>query len=138
MIVLNNLIIITMLKTDIIDYLGNKIETVKDLENYLFTLNKYYYNNEAKISDQEYDMLYNILKKEMPNSSVISQVGHIPDTKKVKLPIYMGSLDKIKPGKPSLTKFLDYKGSFVISEKLDGISMLVVFNKFTMEMLYTG
>ena len=57
-----------------------------------------YYNGEAKISDDEYDVLKEICKKEHPGHPYFSEVGSPIKIKnqKINLPYVLGSLNKIK------------------------------------------
>jgi NAD-dependent DNA ligase/predicted GIY-YIG superfamily endonuclease len=90
-----------------------------------------YYISELKentlLTDNEYDILREyILKKDPSNALANDQQTQIKnDTAKVKLPYEMWSMDKIKPDTNALTKFKQtYKGPYVISAKVDGVSAL--------------
>ena len=90
-----------------------------------------YYISELKenslLTDNEYDILREyILKKDPSNALANDQQTQIKnDTTKVKLPYEMWSMDKIKPDTNALTKFKQtYKGPYVISAKVDGVSAL--------------
>ena len=90
-----------------------------------------YYISELKentlLTDNEYDILREyILKKDPANALANDQQTQIKnDTTKVKLPYEMWSMDKIKPDTNALTKFKQtYKGPYVISAKVDGVSAL--------------
>ena len=90
-----------------------------------------YYISELKentlLTDNEYDILREyILKKDPTNALANDQQTQIKnDTTKVKLPYEMWSMDKIKPDTNALTKFKQtYKGPYVISVKVDGVSAL--------------
>jgi NAD-dependent DNA ligase/predicted GIY-YIG superfamily endonuclease len=90
-----------------------------------------YYISELKentlLTDNEYDILREyILKKDPSNALANDQQTQIKnDTSKVKLPYEMWSMDKIKPDTNALTKFKEtYKGPYVVSAKVDGVSAL--------------
>jgi NAD-dependent DNA ligase/predicted GIY-YIG superfamily endonuclease len=90
-----------------------------------------YYISELKesslLTDNEYDILREyILKKDPTNALANDQQTQIKnDNTKVKLPYEMWSMDKIKPDTNALTKFKQtYKGPYVISAKVDGVSAL--------------
>ena len=101
-------------------------ETLDQLEQYLLALDKEYTYGESPVSDQEYDILKEFLQSCRPTSKVLNKVGHIPEKELVTLPVWMGSLDKVKPETSALVRFLkNPKYNFVISEKLDGISLLL-------------
>ena len=90
-----------------------------------------YYISDLKenslLTDNEYDILReHILKKDPTNAVANDQQTQIKDnTSKVKLPYEMWSMDKIKPDTNALTKFKEkFKGPYVISAKVDGVSAL--------------
>lgn len=91
-----------------------------------------YYNDQPVISDEIYDFLIDILKDLEPGNPTLKKVGSkiikTKDKVKVKLPYYMGSMDKIKPTDESqIEKWKQqYKKPYVYSDKLDGISALFV------------
>jgi DNA ligase (NAD+) len=91
-------------------------------------LSDIYYNSDTnRVTDETYDQLIDHLRKIDPNNKYFTEVGAPVDNKdKVKLPFSMGSLNKIKPGSPlhSIDNWLNkYKGPFIISDKLDGMSL---------------
>ena len=90
-----------------------------------------YYISDSKentlLTDNEYDILREyILKKDPTNVTAKEQHTQIKlDKSKVKLPYEMWSMDKIKPDTNAIDKFKKkYKGPYVISAKLDGVSAL--------------
>jgi len=90
-----------------------------------------YYISDLKensiLTDNEYDILReHILKKDPTNALANDQQTQIADnSSKVKLPYEMWSMDKIKPDTNALTKFKEkFKGPYVISAKVDGVSAL--------------
>ena len=92
----------------------------------------YYNTDKPLLSDKTFDILETILKERYPESELFKTIGApiaiLED--KVKLPYYLGSLDKVKPGEKVLTKWLkDNEGSVLISEKLDGLSCLLIIEK---------
>lgn len=102
-----------------------------DQEKVFKTLDRaYHVKGKPLVSDELYDKLRSI-------SGTKGYVGCDvpPDKKKVMLPYWMGSLDKI----PNVEKFaLKYKDTtFVISDKLDGISALLVFEPGQVCKMYT-
>jgi DNA ligase (NAD+) len=108
--------------------------TEKELVELIYKANQYYYVKGRPImTDDEYDSLIDYSKKKYPkNKKIIA--GHssvdlsIESTKsKIQLPYEMWSMDKIKPDTDELKKWTDkFKGSYVISCKLDGVSCLYV------------
>lgn len=104
---------------------------------------KVYYNNggglppkvvewfEDTITDEVFDTLEDILRENYPKSPYFkNNIGAPVSTKsnasmrKTELPVFMPSLDKIKPDSARLESFIK-KGPFVISAKLDGVSLLI-------------
>jgi DNA ligase (NAD+) len=99
------------------------------LEDIIRLANEDYYNDESKLSDEIYDMIKNILEYKYPNSEVLTNVGAEVTSEKVTLPVYMGSMDKLKPDTRSLDNwFAKYAGPYITSHKLDGISLLLDHN----------
>lgn len=132
--------LIKELNNDPIQFITDK--DIKILEKVIEYSADKYYNDQPVISDETYDFLIDILKDLEPDNPTLKKVGaKIAKTKdkvKVKLPHYMGSMDKIKPTDEShLEKWRQqYKKPYVYSDKLDGISALFV-NRDKKLCLYT-
>jgi len=113
-------------------------------ENIIIEILKYldenYFNSEyvTILNDSEYDLLREYAKHKYGNNSYFNCIGSsIQCIEKAKLPIFMGSMDKIKPDTNDLSNWLKkYKGKYIISAKLDGVSGLYVKEK-SVEKLYT-
>jgi len=105
-----------------------KMLTEKQMETILDEAQKAYYNDPENtlLTDNEYDIIKEYMEKKYPKNKVLDQIGApIQDKNKVKLPYFMASMDKIKPDTNALQKWKDkYKGPYVLSAKLDGISGL--------------
>lgn len=85
----------------------------------------YHSTDKPLVSDKVYDILYDILKERDPDNLFFKIIGAKVKmtTSMVKLPFPMGSLNKIKPDNDFLDKWLiKFKGPYVVSDKLDGIS----------------
>jgi NAD-dependent DNA ligase len=100
--------------------------TDEELTKLLKKLADAYYNTDKPlVEDITYDILFDTLKERDPTNPFLKEVG-APikiERKKVKLPYPMGSLEKIKPNTGSLESWLKkFRGPFVISDKLDGVS----------------
>lgn len=94
-------------------------------------INDYYNTDKPLLTDNTFDILENILREKKPNSKAFDNVGApvVNPADAVKLPYYLGSLDKVKPNEKSLTKWLSkHNKQIVISEKLDGLSSLLVIS----------
>ena len=101
----------------------------QDLENIIKEANVDYYNNESQITDEIYDIVKNILEYKYPQSELLTEVGAAVLTNKVPLPTYMGSMDKLKPDTSALKRWIaGYSGPYIVSDKLDGISLLIDCN----------
>ena len=100
--------------------------------------NQYYNDGNPLLTDHQYDLLIDKLKKLDPNNKLLSQIGcKIHSKNKVKLPFHMGSMDKIKPDGESISKWMKtYDNSYVVSDKLDGTSALLVYKNKKLN-LYT-
>lgn len=97
----------------------------KELEKVLRHLSDLYYNKEESlVTDEIFDILKEHLKKLNHKNKFLTEIGApVASNEEVKLPFPMGSLEKIKPDTDELQKFIKkYKGKYVISDKLDGIS----------------
>jgi DNA ligase (NAD+) len=97
------------------------------------------YRNTEKLlmTDEEYDAGLETLRGLAPNHPLLTQIG-ADEEKSVTLPSKMPSLDKVIYGEGALEKWKkkNVKGSYVISEKLDGISCLYVSAGLTDRRLY--
>jgi DNA ligase (NAD+) len=124
--------IIKNLNEDLENTLDNLKET--QLKKVIDHLRKEYFNkNENLVEDHVYDYIKEYYEDKF--DKVISEVGHKIEKNKVKLPYYMGSLDKIKPSTSVFNKWIDkYPGPYICTYKLDGISALLCKknNKFYM------
>lgn len=117
------------------DNLRNILSTIdtKDIVNLIQDSN-FHYHEEGKplFSDKIYDEIRDFLVEKDPSNQILKQIGsEVIGDNKVKLPFYLGSMDKIKPTQEVLyDKWVNkFKGPYVISSKLDGISILVYFTK---------
>jgi DNA ligase (NAD+) len=100
-----------------------------------------YYNStiDTILDDSMFDILKDYIKEVNPTSNVLKTIGAniCINKSKVKLPYFMGSMDKIKPDTDSLKKWkVKYKDDYVITAKLDGVSGLYEL-KENKEYLYT-
>ena len=105
-----------------------------------------YYNTvntgQVLLTDNEYDILQDYLKERYPTNPYFTSasVGAAPTTtNKTKLPVYMGSMNKIKPSETNaIFNWINiYKGPYIVSCKLDGVSGLYVREIDGTEKLYT-
>ena len=118
---------IQSLLKDPINYL--KTKNKKNIVNFLQQCDTAFFNTSSTlVSDDMYDLLKDYLKKLDPKNPYFKRVGADEETK-VKLPFWMGSLDKIKDNEKAIDNWKKkYDGSSIISDKLDGISCLFYKN----------
>lgn len=123
-----------MTKNDFINFITNSnLDILYNIKN---ILDDYYYNSESIIDDYKYDILLEYIKK--IDSKYINNIGSkIRDNDiDIKLPFWLGSLDKIKLNEPDkLEKWIYYikynqevkskETKYVITDKLDGISCML-------------
>jgi DNA ligase (NAD+) len=77
------------------------------------------------ITDNQYDLLEEYIKEKYPKNMVVGKIGAPVEKHKAKLPYEMASMDKIKPDTKALAAWkAKYKGPYVLSCKLDGVSGL--------------
>lgn len=96
----------------------------------------YHTRNKKFLSDERYDIIKDIFAERFPKSSYLKKVGAAVKGRKEQLPHYMPSLDKIKPG--AVSPWLDLnKGPYITSDKLDGISLQLVYEQGKLTKAYT-
>lgn len=102
-------------------------DNVKKIVTFLNKANEAYRNTSKPIvSDEIYDAIEDHLRELDPENPFFSKVGAVPLLNKVKLPYWMGSLDKIKDDPKAIEKWkTTYSNDVLISDKLDGNSALI-------------
>lgn len=95
------------------------------LEKFIQKCNKCYHNNQSIISDNQYDILIDYVKLNYPDSTVLTSIGSTVIKEKVTLPTFLGSMDKVKSISSWVKK---YPNNWILSDKLDGISLLLTKN----------
>ena len=87
-----------------------------------------YFNCKSPVmEDATYDAEEEVLRREDPDNTFFDEVGELPDADAVQLPVPMPSLKKVKPDESSFGRFVRRTtGPYVCSDKLDGISALLV------------
>ena len=100
--------------------------TEKKLNKMMEYASDVYYNTKQTImTDSEYDIVKEFVENKFPKSKMANAIGAPVRKDKVTLPYFMGSMDKIKPDTGAIDKWKGkYKGPYVISCKLDGVSGL--------------
>lgn len=87
-----------------------------------------YYNSDTKVEDYRYDLLVDVMKNR--DVSTVTEVGvKLRDEEiAIKLPCYMGSMDKVKPNDTKeFNQWMSKNShdSYIVSDKLDGVSGLL-------------
>jgi NAD-dependent DNA ligase len=102
--------------------------SIKEIATLLKKTNKAYTQGHPILTDDLYELVFNYLAKLAPEHPLVSSEVGAPVTAKqrVPLPVWMGSLNKIKDDPVGLERWATKnKGPYVVSDKLDGISALV-------------
>lgn len=100
--------------------------------------NEFYYNSDKLVfSDEVYDILKEALQERSPDNPVLKEIGSniiVGENDRTELPFHMGSMSKIKDKNSIQTWMQTYMGPYIISDKLDGVSGLLVYsqNKYTL------
>lgn len=106
-----------------IKFLDQMSET--QLTDMLRYASKKYYNDEPVLTDNQFDIIKDYIEKKYPSNKVVGEIGAEVERNKVKLPYLMASMDKIKPDTGALNTWKQrFKGPYIISCKLDGVSGL--------------
>ena len=97
----------------------------------------YYNSSDSFLTDRQFDYLETLIIKRNPKSIVLKTGADIKITdgkiRKVALPYYMGSMDKLQ----DFTSW-DKTGPYLITEKLDGISLLYENDGGTLRLFTRG
>lgn len=120
-------------------YKYSKNLSVNELESILNELSEYYYNKKKPlVSDVIYDLLIDVLREKDPNNNLLTSVGKSAKSD-VKLPYFMPSLDKNMSDTKFIKRWLKkYTGSYIVSDKLDGVSAMLVKNNNKYELFTRG
>ena len=109
----------------------------KELTDIIHLANTKYHNQCPIMTDNQYDIIKEFIEYKYPGNVSINEIGAEVERNKVKLPYEMPSMDKIKPDTKSLSNWKHkFKGPYVLSCKLDGVSALYVTTGLTPK-LYT-
>jgi NAD-dependent DNA ligase len=107
--------------------------SIDEIEKILIYASDKYYNDEPVITDAIFDTIREFLELKAPKSKVLKLIGapisNIKSKDKVKLPYYLGSMDKIKPPSNKLDNWCKkYEAPYILTDKLDGVSALLVYS----------
>jgi len=113
--------------------------TTEKIVSLLKDLSYEYYKGNQILSDDIFDTIKNYLATRDPSNPFLKEVGASVPGKKVSLPFWMGSLDKIREDERALEKWkINHAGTVTISDKLDGNSALLVYSKKSIKMYSRG
>jgi DNA ligase (NAD+) len=121
-------------------------ETLNDLSedeiaNVIQYLNHQYHNKGVTpVNDNIYDLIVAHLKELNDKHPILLHVGALVDTndsRKEKLPVFMGSMDKIKDEASLISFKKKYGPTYTVSDKLDGVSALLYKEKEQLFKLYS-
>lgn len=101
----------------------------EELHDYIRELDKQYHELGINtVSDNEYDKIRDLYEGKFGTSD---EIGHpvLSSSSAVKLPYFMGSMNKKKEADSILKWSTKYSGPYVISDKLDGVSAMYIGNK---------
>lgn len=104
----------------------NQLELEKEIKKH----QSLYYLGMPEISDEDFDVLWDMLKEEFPNSSLLTQIGEDElDENKFPHEIPMGSQEKITSEQElrDWVRLKNITGDVIIQEKLDGISVELIY-----------
>lgn len=118
-------------ETKLKEYL--KKQNTQVLESIKTYLDQIYYNTGIfEISDSKYDILKDILIERKPEIKLQVGAKIREGENRVELPFWLGSADKISPNDEKILErwiYNNYTDNYVITEKLDGVSCLLIFDE---------
>ena len=113
--------------------MNSKKEKIAALEKLILKYQASYYNGEAEISDSEFDLLWDDLKKISPESEVLKKVGtgiDVDGFPKARHLIPMGSQDKASNPDEFIEWAQKQKAKvFIVQFKMDGASLELQYEK---------
>ena len=124
-----------------------KTLSAKELQDMLTKADDAYFNTDTPLlTDAEYDALVEFVTKHHPSVINTTRVGALPPSppsgtttsRKVSLPHPLHSLDKVKTVEEIQKWTGRYKGPFLLSPKLDGVSALLCVHGNTKSMYTRG
>lgn len=147
-----NKLILEIEKTNNIDEYINE-RTIKELEELIEYADETYYKGEQILDDIIYDKIKDIIEEKDVGNEWNDKIGtnKINNNEKIKLEYNMGSMNKIKlkyneennqyaESKKKLEQFKNKneENEYIIADKLDGVSAMVIIRKDKTEMYTRG
>jgi len=114
---------------------------LKIIIKFLKLASKHYYTGNSIIDDTSYDFILDYIKSIDPNNKFLLKIGYKIVKNKVKLPFFMGSLNKIKnTDEKILNRWIknNFDEMYIYSDKLDGISGLLYKNNDEIKLFTRG
>lgn len=131
--------LIKKINFDPFNYIANM--EIDELEQAIkYSADKYYNSDISVVSDDIYDLMIDFLRQKNPKSKILKEVGaKVKSKNKVELDYWLGSMEKIKPQHISqFNSWINkYKPPYFLSDKLDGVSALLIYRKNGNINLYT-
>ncbi len=120
------------------------MDSILDLADRLQKANWAYHNTDTPtMGDDEYDRLLELLRTKAPSHPFLKCIGATPDVNTTILPVPLASLDKVRMGEAGLQRWQKRRGimgvhSCVVSEKLDGLSALLIYDSGKVSLYLRG
>lgn len=114
--------------------------TIEEIVELLVACDDAYFNAfESILTDREYDILKRKAFAIEPSNEYFVKIGSDVRGGKIKLPYSMGSLNQVYEGEVSdwVKKYSLQKQEVVITDKLDGVSCLLVYNGGNLSIAYS-
>ncbi|AQT28626.1 putative DNA ligase [Erwinia phage vB_EamM_Yoloswag] len=86
----------------------------------------YHVDGEGMVSDAVYDFIRKYIDQKWPKSKLARKIGQRDDAD-VKLPVPMASLNQFQPDSKQLARALNKDVEWVLTDKLDGLSIELVY-----------
>jgi NAD-dependent DNA ligase len=118
----------------------NNLTDIDDIVTLLKQCDDAYFNvSESPLSDREYDTLKRRAFLMEPSNDYFIKVGSDVRGGKIKLPYNMGSLNQIYEGEVEawVAKYNLYDEDIIITDKLDGVSCMLVYNNDKFSIAYS-
>ena len=111
----------------------------KDIIAFLMKADDAFFNNDKDlIKDDIYDIIKDHVKTKYPKDKYFKCVGACVKNKVI-LPYYMGSQNKIKDNEKDILKYkVKYEGPYLVSDKLDGVSCLIIYDNDVIKIYTRG
>lgn len=103
----------------------------------LHFLDDYYHNAQSLVSDVIYDKILSMYTHKFGPYQHIGSSPRCPSGKMTELPFYLGSLRKLKENDEVVNWVSKYKGPYLVEDKIDGLTLLLVHQTQSPSKLFT-